>query len=91
MRNARGHPRYGFLTGETDEGLRVGLAGPAQPQPPGLEPEDIVAGEVGKHRLAPIRTQSLPLGHGCENDEREGGAPPSLVISLGAWPYRGLR
>ena len=32
MGNPRRHLRDGFLTGETDDGCRVGLAGPAQPE-----------------------------------------------------------
>jgi hypothetical protein len=55
MRNSGRHLRDSFLTGEAYDGLHVRKAGPAQPQAAGLQAENIVTGEVGKHRLAPIR------------------------------------
>ena len=69
MRNSRRHLRDRFLTGEAYDGLRIRKAGPAQPQAAGLEAENIVTGEVGKHRLAPIRS----------------GPPWALEMTKGRW------
>jgi hypothetical protein len=55
MWNSSRHLRDRFLTGEAYDGLGIRETGPAQPQAAGLKAENIVTGEVGKHRLAPIR------------------------------------
>src|SRR5690606_23470257 len=76
MRNSGRHLRDRFLTGEAYDGLGIRKTGPAQPEAAGLEAEDIVTGEVGKHGLAPIR-----LGPFRGPKMTKGGGHPTSPVS----------
>ena len=50
MRDVRSGAGDVRIAGEAGDFGRVGRTRPAQPQPLGLQPEDIISQEIGKHR-----------------------------------------